>query len=456
MTQPATDGMEIPARYWAVLTIGLGITMAVMDGAIANVALPTIATDLQSDPASSIWVVNAYQLAITISLLPFAALGDALGFKRVYLVGLAVFTLASAACTAADSLTVLTIARVIQGFGAAGLLSVNGALVRFIYPRDQLGRGIGINALVVAASSAVGPTVAAAILSLGQWPWLFAVNVPIGLVALIVGYKSLPATPRTMAAFDFWSAGLNALALGPLVLGIDSLGRGGVTGWVAGEFALAIVSGIVLVWRQTKIPVPLLPIDLLKIPIFRLSISTSVCSFAAQMLAFVPLPFLLEAGPGFTDVQTGLLMTAWPLATVVAAPIAGRLADRHPAGLLGGIGMAVFALGLALLATMGGHPPAWDVVWRMGLCGIGFGFFQSPNNRAIIGSAPRHRSGGASGMLGTARHVGQTLGTAVVALAFARSVEHGTTIALVAGAVVSVLAAGVSLLRLRRGSEPSI
>ena len=159
------DGLPLPQRYWAILTIALGLTLAVLDGAIANVALPTIARDLDASPASSIWVVNAYQLAVTISLLPLASLGDIYGYRRVYQYGLIVFTVASLGCALSDSLLTLTIARVVQGFGAAGIMSVNGALVRFIYPRRWLGRGVGINATIGSIASAVGPTVAAGILS---------------------------------------------------------------------------------------------------------------------------------------------------------------------------------------------------------------------------------------------------------------------------------------------------
>jgi len=188
------DGLPQPQRNQAVLTIALGIIMAVVDSAIANVALPTIAADLDASPAFSVWIVNGYQLAITISLLPLASLGEIVGYRRVYLVGLVLFTLASAFCALAHTLPLLTIARIIQGFGAAGIMSVNAALVRFTYPRSQLGRGIGLNALVVAFSAAVGPTLAAGILAVGSWPWLFAINVPLGAVTLLIGLRSLPHT----------------------------------------------------------------------------------------------------------------------------------------------------------------------------------------------------------------------------------------------------------------------
>ena len=443
-----TDGQPLPERYWAILTIALGIIMAVIDSAIANVALPTIARDLHTDAAFSIWVVNGYQLAITISLLPLAALGDIIGYRRIYLPGMALFTLASLVCSLSHTLTLLALARVVQGFGAAGIMSVNTALIRFIYPHRLLGRGIGINAVVVAIAAAAGPTIASVILSVAAWPWLFAVNVPIGIVTLAIGSKALPKTPRGSHGFDFAGAALSACSFGFLIGGIDAGGHGEAGRYVAIELTLAAVFGYLLVRRELTRPVPLLPIDLLKIPMFGLSVGTSICSFAAQMLALVALPFHLQQEFGYTAVQTGLIITPWPLAIAVAAPIAGRLADRYPAGLLGGIGLVVFAVGLVALAFLPQRPDFQEVAWRMVICGFGFGFFQAPNNRALIASAPRNRSGGASGMLGTARLLGQTMGAALVALLFGRIGEHATVYALFIAAGFAMSAAAVSSLRL--------
>jgi DHA2 family multidrug resistance protein-like MFS transporter len=450
----ASDGLPIPQRYWAMLTITLGVTMAVLDGAIANVALPTIAANVGATPADSIWVVNAYQLVITIALLPLSSLGENLGYRRVYKAGLAIFTLGSLGCALSGSLPMLIAARMLQGLGAAGIMSVNGALIRYIYPRSHLGRGIGINALVVATSSALGPTVAAAILLVGSWPWLFAVNVPIGIVAFVIALRSLPPNPRSEHPFDVLSAGLSALTFGLLVFGVDGLGHSD-NRWIEGvELAVALVAGLVLVRRQLTLASPLLPVDLLRIPVFGLSIGTSICSFAAQTLAFVSLPFFFHASLGRDAVETGLLMTPWPLATAVIAPIAGRLSDRFPSGLLGGIGLLVFSGGLMTLAFLPDQAQTVDVVWRMALCGLGFGLFQSPNNRTIISSAPRERSGGASGMLSTARLLGQTMGAAVVSLFFGLYPLHSTTLAIVTASAVAAVAAGVSFLRLRHQKRP--
>ena len=449
------DGLPAQRRFWAMLTVALAVTMAVLDGAIANVALPTIASDLHASPSASIWVVNAYQLAITVSLLPLASLGEIFGYQRVYRVGLALFTLASLACALSDSLTTLTLARVMQGFGAAGIMCVNTALIRFIYPHRMLGRGIGLNAMVVAISSAIGPTVAGVILAVGPWPWLFAVNVPIGLLAFVVALRSLPRTPQADRRFDWASALLSAATFGLLIASIEAAGHAIGLLPVLAMAAAALFCGILLVQRQLAQPAPLLPVDLLRIPIFALSIATSIASFAAQMLAFVSLPFYLQNTLGRSEVQTGLLLTPWPLALALIAPFSGRLSDRYSAGLLGGLGLLTLAAGLLLIVELPAHPSDIALVWRLAICGAGFGLFQTPNNRTMLQAAPRHRSGGASGMLSTARLLGQTGGAALVATIFSLAPRHGTAVSITAAAGFALLASAVSLMRLTTRPAPA-
>ena len=449
MTPPShTDGLPFPQRIWAVATIALGVIMAVMDSAIANVALPTIGIDLNTDPALSIWIVNGYQLAVTISLLPLAALGDIIGYRRVYLAGLILFTIASLLCALSHSLPMLAFARVVQGFGGAGIMSVNSALIRFIYPQSMLGRGLSINVLVVAISAAAGPSVAAAILFVATWPYLFAVNIPFGIAAVIVGFRALPKTPRAPHRFDIAGAVLVATLFGLLIASIDALGHGEAFIWFAAELVAALAIGTVMVRREHQTASPMLPVDLMRIPMFALSIGTAVCSFAGQMLALVSLPFLLQSAMHYSAVETGLLITPWPIAITIISPLAGRLADRYPAGLLGAIGLVVFAIGLLSLALLPPSANVIDISWRMALAGAGFGLFQSPNARAMISSAPLERSGGASGMLGTARLLGQTIGAALVALSFARLPQHGTQLSLYIGVGFALAAAAVSSLRL--------
>ncbi len=448
LTATYPDGLPTPSRYWAILTIGLGLTLAVLNGAIANVALPAIARDLHTDPATSIWVVNAFQLAVTVSLLPLASLGEIHGYRKVYRWGLVVFTIASVLCALSSTLPVLIMARVAQGVGAAGIMSVNGALIRFIYPRRSLGRGVGLNATIGSIASAVGPSVASAVLAVGPWPWLFAVNVPLGLLAGVIAWKALPDTPHSGAQFDVGGALLQAVSFGTLLIGISEIGHGDSTFHVVLDLVVGVITGGVLVVRMMTQRAPLLPVDLMRIPLFALSVASSVCSFIAQSMAQVSMPFLFQHDLGMDQVMTGLLMTPWPLTVAVVAPLSGRLADRYPAGLLGGCGMVVMALGLATMAMLPEHATWHDIVWRMTLCGVGFGFFNTPNNRAIITSAPASRSGGASGMQATARLFGQTTGAALVALVFAAMPVGGTTWTLIVSTAAAGVAAAVSFSRL--------
>ena len=441
------DGLPTPSRYWAILTIGLGLTLAVLNGAIANVALPAIARDLHTDPATSIWVVNAFQLAVTMSLLPLASLGEIHGYRKVYRWGLVVFTIASVLCALSSTLPMLILARVAQGAGAAGIMSVNGALIRFIYPRRMLGRGVGLNATIGSIASAVGPSVASAVLAVGPWPWLFAVNVPLGMLAAVIAWRALPETPHSGAQFDIGGALLQAVSFGTLLIGISEIGHGDSTFHVVLDLVVGVITGGVLVVRMMTQRAPLLPVDLLRIPLFALSVASSVCSFIAQSMAQVSMPFLFQH-MGKNQVMTGLLMTPWPLTVAVVAPLSGRLAERYPAGLLGGCGMVVMALGLAAMALLPEHATWQDITWRMTLCGVGFGFFNTPNNRAIITSAPAARSGGASGMQATARLFGQTTGAALVALLFAAMPTGGTTGTLVLATAAACVAAAVSFSRL--------
>jgi MFS transporter, DHA2 family, multidrug resistance protein len=369
------DGLANPQRLMAFSTLAMAITMAVLDGNIVNVALPTMARQFAVAPESATWIVNAFQLAVTVSLLPLAALGDMFGYRRVYWWGLAVFTVASFACALAPNFAALTFARLIQGLGAAGIMSVNIALIRFIYPHSRLGQGVGNMAVVVAVASAASPSVAAAILSVASWHWLFLINVPIGALALAMAARTLPATPRAAGRLDLISVVLNALAFGLFIAGVNRIGQGGSPTLALIEIGLGAAIGVVLVRRQLKLPAPLLPVDLLRRPVFALSLATSITSFGAQSLAMVALPFYFEDTLGRSAAATGLLLTPWPVATALIAPIAGRLADRFIPGILGSIGLLVMGAGLALTALDVGDPDPRSLVWRLAICGLGFGFF---------------------------------------------------------------------------------
>jgi len=267
-------------------------------------------------------------------------------------------------------------------------------------------------------------------------------------VAMAIGLRTLPQTPRAEHRFDFFGALLASLCLGLVILGVGSAAHKAGTGLVSAELVLGLVVGIVLIRRQVDHPAPMLPIDLFRRPMFALSAATSVCSFAIQGIAFVSLPFYFEDILLRSQVETGFFMTPWPLVVAIMAPVAGRLSDRYPVGLLGGVGLVLLGIGMTLLATLPPSPSILNIVWRMAICGLGFGFFQTPNLRAIMSSAPQGRSGGASGIVATARLTGQTTGAALTAFCFAVAGREGATYALALGAGFAAVGAVMSFLRL--------
>jgi len=441
-----TDGLPPGRRGWAMLTYSIGLAMSVLDGNIANTALPNIATQLHASPAISIWVVNAFLLAVAICVVPLSSLVDIIGYKRVYQVGLALFTMASVGCSLPHSLNTLVLARIFQGVGAACIWSTSAAIMRYTYPRALLGRGIGLGGMVVFTSAAAGPSVASGILAIASWHWLFAINIPFGLLSLSLSERFLAPAKGTRHQFDYWSAILNAAAVTLLIRGIDGIGNLERIPVVAAQLIGSLIFGVLLVRRQLSLPIPMLAIDLFKRAIFSLSVASSLCTFMAQGLAFVVLPFYFIDGLGFSQVWAGILLTPWPLAGGITSHIAGRLADRHPIRLLGTAGMAVMSVGLVLLATLPPHPTVFQIVWRAAFGGSGFGFFGAPNNRAMVASAPKERSGGAGGISTMSRLLGQSIGVSVVAVVFQLAAHggvtlHGIHVALLFGAAFSIVSA---------------
>jgi DHA2 family multidrug resistance protein-like MFS transporter len=442
------DGLPTPRRYIAAAAVLAAIVLAVLDGAIANVALPTISRTLDVSPAASIWIVTSYQMSLVMALLPCAALGESFGYRRVFIFGVILFTAASALCALSPSLSWLIAARFLQGFGGAAIMALIAALLRFTYPQRLLGTAIGWNALAVALSSAAGPTIGATILSVASWPWLFAVNIPVGVVVLIAS-RALPETPGTGRKIDYLSIVLNAGFFAPLVVGADFLTTRPTVGALL--LVIAVASLAALIRREMNRKAPLIPLDLLRAASFRISVIASMCCFAAQMVSYVALPFYLQHGLGQAAFTTGLYMTPWPLTVAIAAPMSGRLANRVPTAWLCAGGGLCLCAGLVLCALWPfQHGLAPMVVFTM-ICGLGFGFFQTPNNRNMLLSAPRERSGAAGGMQGTARLMGQTAGGVIMALLFtAAPVDIVPRLGLGVGAVLALVGGIVSVLRAGR------
>jgi len=438
------EGLPTPQRYWVLACVLCGVSLMSIDGAIANIALPTMARDLHASDAGTVWVVNIYQLASVICLLPVAALGEILGLKRVYAAGLVIFTLSSLACALSPNLPILILARFAQGMGCACVAAIGPAVVRDIYPRHLIGSALAMIALCVAAGGAAGPTIASLILAVANWPWLFLVNVPIGAVAVPLFLTlARPGQPRPRP-FDYVATVLSAATLALLLIGVDTLGTGSHT-LAIGEMVAGIACGALLVWHQSGRANALLPLDLLKIPLMSLSLATSACAYTAQILAYVSLPFLFETVMHRSQSATGFLVTPWPAMIFIAAPLAGRLVRRYPAAFLSSVGMACMAAGLLLLAIMPAAPSDLDIAWRMALCGIGFGFYQTPNNTTVMTAGPVSRSGAAGGMLAVARTLGWCVGSALVTLIFSLAHDDATIRCLevacgfaVVGAITSV------------------
>lgn len=441
------DGMPSPQRYLAIAAISLGTILTVLDGQIAGVALPTIATDLKVDGSAAVMVVTVYQLVLVMTLLPFSALGDRIGLKRLYQIGQLVFTIATGLCFFAKSLPFLLVVRAAQSLGAAAALSVMSALIRSIYPSRQLGRGLGINSVMVSVSAALAPTAGGAILAVAPWPWVFAAGVPFAILSLLLGRFGLPDVQPHKAAYDRLGALYCVITFGCSIFGIETAVHGGSIPVASALILCGILSGVMFVRHELEQPHPIMPVDLLRVPVLALSTSGALCAFMASMLLMLSLPFRLQHGFAFTPTEIGAMIAPWPLTTLIVAPTAGALSDRVPAGLLGGIGMAVATVALLLLAFLPAHVDYADMAWRMALCGAGFGLFLAPNARLIVGSAPRRRAASAGGLISTTRLTGQTLGATALAALLALGLGEGPVPPL-AACLLAVIAGICSIARL--------
>ena len=443
----AQRSLELPRPgHAAAIAAVLGaMALAVLDAAIANVALPDIARSLHVAPALSVWIITAYQAALVMALLPCAAVGESIGQRRVFTAGVALFTAASVLCALAPSLSWLVAARFLQGIGGAAVMALGIALLRVVVAPRQLGAAIGWNALVVALSSAAGPTIGAAILSSAGWPWLFALNLPLGAIVLL-GTRALPDVSGTRRRLDRLSVGLHASCFAALVVGAESLLA--TPALAIALLAAAAIGLVALVRREMPKAAPLIPLDLLRASSIRMSVIASICCFAGITLGLLSLPFYLQHSFGQGTWTTGLYMTAWPLAVAAAAPLAGRLADRMSTARLCAAGAASLAAGLAAasLWPLGERPLA--LIPLTIVCGVGFGLFQVPNNRNMFLAAPLERSGAAGGMQGTARLAGQTAGSVMTGLLFSTlSMDAAPRLGLGIGAVLASAAAVASVLR---------
>jgi MFS transporter, DHA2 family, multidrug resistance protein len=441
------DGLPTPQRYLAIVALALGTALAVIDGAIVSVALPTLARDLHVDSSAAVLVVTVYQLVLVMTLLPFSALGSRIGLKRLYQYGQLIFLVSTALCFFARSLPFLLVVRAIQSLGAAASLSVMSALIRTVYPSNQLGRGLGINSIVVSASSAIAPTLGGLVLLVASWPWIFAAAAPLAVLSLLLGRHALPEPKTHQAPYDVLAALLCALTFGLIIAGLEGAVHGNSPVIAATIVAAGALFAVIFVRRELASKMPILPVDLLAKPAVALSAIGGLIAFVASMTAVLSMPFRLQQHFGFSPGEVGSVIAPWPLGMLLVAPIAGILSDRYPAGVLGAIGMAVATTGLLLLAFLPEHLTLLSIGWRMALCGMGFGLFLTPNSRVIVHSAPRERAASAGGMISTTRFLGQTLGATLIAALLSLGVGSNRVPALVAAALAA-LAGACSVARL--------
>ncbi|MDE1915926.1 MAG: MFS transporter [Sphingomonadales bacterium] len=433
------DGLPIPRRYVAIFALSAGTALAVVDGTIANVALPTIAHALRVPANEAAHVVTLYQLVLVMALLPLSALGDRIGHRRLYQSGQMIFVIATLACVFATSLPQLLFARALQGLGAASALSVSSALIRAAYPARQLGRGLGINSMIVASAGALSPTLGGIILSVASWQWVFAAPVPFALLSLAAGSIALPSPKAIPGRYDHVGALLSAATFALLILGLQDLAYGrdipsGILKLVAGTVAAAT-----LIRQQSRAERPILPLDLLRQGRLAIPVAGLLLAFMAQMILLVSLPFRLQHRAGFTPVEIGATLSLWPLTLIIISPLAGMLSDRISNRLLGNVGMAIATAGFAAIALLPDHISQLDASVRMAICGLGFGLFLSPNARTIIGMAPRTRAAAAGGLMATTRLTGQALGASIAGGLLALGTGDGAIPAGLAALVASLI-----------------
>ncbi len=443
-----SDGLPMPRRVWAIAAISFGSALFVLDGAVANVALPTIARELGVGNGAVTNVVTVYQLVLVMALLPFSSMGDRIGHRKLYQAGQMIFLVASALTFLVPDFAWLLVARVGQALGAGMALSVSAGMLRNIYPSAKLGSGLGINSVIVASSAALAPTLGGFIVQHLDWRWVFVSAAPMAIVSLLLG-RSLPdpvAHPdrKREIVSGLWSAITVLLLIGGLQWATH-----GATQWPGiGAVIAGALSAIWLVRREKARANPVVPVDLLARPVLGFSSLAAIAAFMASAALMVALPFRFQQGFGYSPSEVGLLLLPYPLTMLVISPTAGWLSDRIDATKLGVTGMSIAIVGLGLLALMNGDPGPFGIAWRLGVAAFGFALFFSPNSRLIIGRAPKSRAAAAGGLLSTSRLLGQTLGAVMIGILLAGGLGTGP-LPMTFAAVLAAVAAVCSMVRFR-------
>ncbi|HEY2027514.1 MAG TPA: MFS transporter [Gemmatimonadaceae bacterium] len=405
-----------------VALVCLGIFMTTLDASIVNIGLPSVARAFNTPIDGALeWIIICYLVVIGGLLLTFGRLSDMIGRSPIWITGLVVFTVGSAVCGAAPSLGLLIAARALQGVGGAMILSTSAALLGGAVSPARRGHALGWGAVAVALGASAGPTIGGLLTAYASWRWIFYVNVPIGLIAILATLRLIPpALGHTEQKFDPAGAVLVAVALAALNLGLSF---GQEWGWTSTRVlgilligAGALIAAVLLELRSAH---PIIDINLFRNRVFVSSVVSLLCSMLALFAVGFLLPFYAEELRGFTAERTGLLLTPFPVAMAIVSPAAGALSDRVGSRWLAPIALAITAVALLLLTQLDATSSMPAMAWRLALAGIGLGLFQAPNTRALMDAAPDSQQGMASGVFATTRVTGQALSVAVAGAVFA-------------------------------------
>jgi EmrB/QacA subfamily drug resistance transporter len=421
-------------RKWlALAVVALGTFMTALDASIVNISLPSIAHTFGAPMAGAIeWVVIAYLAVIAASLVTFGRLSDVVGRTPVWMTGLVVFTLGSAACGAAGSLVQLIVARVVQGIGAALIFAPSFAIITDAFPAAVRGRALGLNSVVFALATSLGPTLGGLITAHVSWRWVFYLNVPLGVIGLIASRRVLPRSDgRAREPLDLPGAALIAVAFASMTLTLSFVHE---WSWLAllSCLAIGIVATLGAAALERRARSPIVDLALLREPTLRSALGSMTIAMLALFAVGFLLPFYFEELRGFSVEQSGLLLTPLPLVLAVVAPLSGTLADRVGSRWLACGGLALATLGLVLLARLDQASTVAEIVGCLVLTGVGQGMFQSPNARALMNASPPSEQGQTSSLYATARVVGQSVSVALAGTVFAAlgGASAGQTLAL--------------------------
>ncbi len=440
-TNPDAPSSSSSRKWWAMLGIGLGTFMSTLDSSIVNISLPTLVEKLHTDFATIQWVVLSYLLVLTSLMLGVARLGDMLGKKKLYNAGLALFTLGSLLCGLAPGVMWLIGFRALQGLGAVMMQALGVAIITEVFPSSERGRALGISGGIVSVGIALGPAMGGILIGLVGWRSVFLVNVPVGFITALVVARFVPSSVpgRAGQRFDVVGALILLVTLVCYALGM-TLGQ--QWGFSAGRtltlLAVAAVGVVTFLAVEARLSQPMIDLRLFGNVLFSINLLMGFLVFIVLAGSFI-LPFFLELVKGYPTEQVGLLMMVMPVSMGLVAPGAGALSDRFGSRGISLIGLLVVVGGCLSLSTLHAGVTPLGCALRLAPLGIGLGMFQSPNNSAIMGAAPRQRLGVASGLLSLSRTLGQTSGLPLMGALFTAQVLRVEN--LVAGADITLASA---------------